>query len=254
MNYERIISDRRTDSHQRKVHIAPQNRNSTLCGRVMNRRFWRVATPDDSMACDLCASFLQRITGGSLSAPPKIVKLEMSPSQYNVARLLQTGLTLAEIDRQLGWKRTASVHLRNLCDRNEITVPELRAMLAYIHLIDPASKRRKPTVYQVGNRWVAGFNHQGKKEYLGSWSTKEDAVKAWQARYHGKPLEREPSRFGIKPLVYLKRGKWRAVLWDGPNRKNILIGTYAAKDEAIAAWQHAKQNGVYIPGRGIVKL
>lgn len=176
MNYERIISDRRADSHNRKVHVVAQRNSKTLCGKTINHT-WRHAAMQDEVHCTKCAELLNRITGGKLSAPTRIVNLKLTGSEYEVISSLKKGETLSQIDSRMGWKRTAGVYLRAACKRADITIPELRSMLPYIQPVNPAGRRRKPTVYKTEyGRWRARYYSNGKKEYLGDYETERAAI------------------------------------------------------------------------------
>ena len=155
----------------------------TLCGKSAVQRHWRAANDADNVHCVNCQRLLKKITGGTPSAPLKVVRLELTPTEYKMIALMKTGVPTFEIDKIMGWKRGCTSFLRTIGKRNGITTPELRTMLAYIQPIDPASKKGyKPTVWRYGGRYAAVLSHKegGKRKIkqIGLYDTEAEAIEA----------------------------------------------------------------------------
>lgn len=110
-------------------------------------------------------------------------------------------------------------------------------------------RQRRPTVYLEKGRWVARYFRRRTESatFIGVYTTEDEAIAAWRAYHAGRPLPPSPfaRRSNSKPLIYLIRGRWKAQLWSSADQKTISVGSFDTEPEALAAWHHAKEHGVY---------
>lgn len=175
----------------------------------------------------------------------KIVNLRVSPQQAQVVAAIRQGHTMPkDIARAMNISTTrADVILRCIARRNKITRDELRAMAQFVTPV-PFTRRRKPTVYREDGRWVARY-YGARRKFLGLYDTESEALAAWTAYHTGKPVPKSPYARGTKPMVYLRKNRWRAFLWHPERRKTIFVGAFDTKSQAVDAWREAKIDGVY---------
>jgi len=270
MNYERVMSIRYDRSRRHGHRIFPCTLR-TLCGKQLDDRWWKPG--QCKTVCKRCECVWRACQSQQAVLPEtddqderkriralleKIGhKLNLSPRQYQITNAMKTHGVLwpKEIEEKSGISYDViRAQLAQLCAKHGITADDLRCILPYVALTDPSTKRRKPTVYLRGGTHVAVYAKDGKEILIGCWSNRDDALAGWRAWVAGKPFPVPPNKRGTKPYIRKQGNRYHPFLYDKESKKQIYICSCKSYDEAIAAWQHAKQNGVYIPGRGIVKL
>lgn len=271
MNYERITSASRYDSHPRKVHIISSPKAAqTLCRKPV-RSWWRQVTTDTGVLCAQCLLQMSSRNGNAdaVELQPNAdasnhtwalldkvgYKLALSPRQYQICVAMKSGhLWPKQITDATGIaNQVVRAQLAQLCAKHDITTEELRLIVPHVALTDPSTKRRRPTVYQRCGSHVAVYAKNGKEILIGCWDNRDDAVAGWLAWVAGRPFPVPPNKRGSKPYIRKQGNRYHPFLYDKANKKQIYICSCKSYEEALAAWQHAKEHGVYT-SKGLVKI
>ncbi len=140
-------------------------------------------------------------------------------------------------------RQVVRVQLNDLVKKHGIGVPELREILPYIALVDPAKRKvAKPHIKPICGAWVATY--RGK--YIGTWPTESEAYAAGIAHIAGRPFPTPPRKRGDQPLVApVRYGRWQVYVYDRVAKKRRYVCACGSREEGVAIWEDAKRNGVY---------